>query len=81
MPTRCQFSPSTTPIGVHASGTSHALTCRFSGTRLEANASVLAFPPSTYARASLLGSLTLGGSMGMVTALRVRRGVGTIPLL
>jgi hypothetical protein len=42
---------------------------------------VLVFPPSTYARASLLVSPVLGGSMGMVTALRVRRGVGTIPLV
>ncbi len=47
IPTRCQFSPSTTPIGVHASGTSHAVTCRFWATRLEVKASVLALPPRT----------------------------------
>jgi len=47
IPTRCQFSPSTTPTGVQASGTSQAVTWRFSGTRLEVNARVLAFPPRT----------------------------------
>ena len=47
MLTRCQPSPSVTPTGVHASGTSHAVTWPFSGRSDDTNASVLPLPPRT----------------------------------